>query len=658
MSNLLQYETSPYLRQHAENPVNWYPWGEAAFERAREEDKPVFLSVGYSTCHWCHVMARESFEDPEIAALLNRDFIAVKVDREERADIDNLYMRVCQAFTGAGGWPMSIFMTPDQRPFFAGTYYPPHSRRGSVGLKELLTAIREQWDTDRDALLERADAIVSHLSHSEKPEALPDLPEIAVRQFARSFDRRNGGFGQAPKFPAPHNLLFLLNYGSQNRNASCLEMADRTLMQMYRGGLFDHIGGGFSRYSTDERFLAPHFEKMLYDNALLILAYCRAHEALVDRAHSALYLRVAERTADFILREMTLPEGGFAAAQDADSEGEEGKYYLFTPKDIHSVLPQAAAEDFCRVYDVTERGNFAGKSIPNLLSSDPLENRFERELDLLRRYRRERHPLHLDDKVLTAWNALCIAALCALYCADGNEMYLQAALNADRFLRGQAFEGGTLHAGVSAGRRGAKAFLDDYAAYVFAQLALYRATFRREYLESARDLCRTVQERFSDPEAGGFFFTPEDGETLVLRPKETYDGAMPSGNSLMTWNLTRLSLLTGEEEFGQQAERQIAYMSAEASAHPAGHAMFLCALLDAEDPPLKAVVVSEDPKPDPTLVHLFPWDTAVTLRRSSAEFPLVNGRTTYYVCSGQICYPPVNDPEKREWARQDARVSH
>ncbi len=316
MSNRLSYESSPYLRQHADNPVDWYPWCDEAFARAREEDKPVFLSIGYSTCHWCHVMAHESFESDDVANILNNGFISIKVDKEERPDVDSVYMRVCQAFTGSGGWPMSIFMTPDQKPFFAGTYFPKNSRRGMIGFSELLTAIRAQWDSNRDELISRADEIIEHLSAATPNHASSDadLIEKAVFQYVRSYDRVNGGFGGAPKFPTPHNILFLLENYRRTENTVCADMTSRTLMQMYRGGLFDHIGGGFSRYSTDARWLVPHFEKMLYDNALLIMAYARAHSIIEDRAEAELFLKVAERTADYVLREMTSPEGGFFSA--------------------------------------------------------------------------------------------------------------------------------------------------------------------------------------------------------------------------------------------------------------------------------------------------------------------------------------------------------
>jgi len=335
MPNRLQRESSPYLLQHAHNPVDWYPWGEEAFRKAKDEDKPVFLSIGYSTCHWCHVMARESFENEKTAAILNRNFVSIKVDKEERPDVDSIYMTFCQAFTGSGGWPTSIFMTPDQKPFFAGTYFPPSTRGRMIGFPELLEVIHERWEDDRKELLDQADDLISHLQKEERAEfALPDdLMESAIQVYKRIYDSKNGGFGSAPKFPTPHNLLFLMTYYERYGDEECLHMAEHTLRQMYRGGLFDHIGFGFCRYSTDERYLAPHFEKMLYDNALLMMAYCQAY-AITKKP---LYLDIAEKTAAYILWEMTALDGGFYSAQDADSEGEEGKYYLFTPEEIHRV---------------------------------------------------------------------------------------------------------------------------------------------------------------------------------------------------------------------------------------------------------------------------------------------------------------------------------
>ena len=642
MPNHLKHETSPYLLQHAENPVDWHPWGEEAFRRAREEDKPVFLSIGYSTCHWCHVMAHESFEDPETAELLNRWFVSIKVDREERPDLDSVYMAVCQAFTGSGGWPASIFLTPEKRPFFAGTYFPKRRQGGQAGFGELLALIHERWERDRSALLGPAEQIVNLLTHAKTGEdkAEPELLEAAVQQYKRLFDPEHGGFGGAPKFPSPHNLLFLLAYHRRRGGRECLEMAERTLMQMLRGGLFDHIGGGFCRYSTDELFLVPHFEKMLYDNALLILAYCEVYET----TRKDLYLLAAERTADFILREMAAPEGGFASAQDADSGGVEGKYYLFTPEELVRLLGPEQGAAFNRHFGITDAGNFEGKNIPNLLRSDPADRSFDGLLERVCEYRKSRCALRLDDKILTAWNSLMIAALCRLYQVSKEQKYLDAAKRADQFLWEHLWDGGALYVSFRAGRRGEKGFLDDYAACIFAQLALYGATLEQAYLTRAEQLCRDTLSRFQDAENGGFYLYGEDHEALILRPKETYDGAMPSGNSLMAWNLVRLSQLVSEERYGPLSERQLDFLAADARQYPAGYAMFLLALLDDRDPPPKVTVVLSEESEAARLPLELPAEAAVVLREPGAEYPLKNGKTTFYVCRGHSCRPPVNEP--------------
>lgn len=639
MSNRLQYETSPYLLQHKDNPVDWYPWGKEAFERAKTEDKPIFLSIGYSTCHWCHVLAHESFEDAEIAALLNRHFISIKVDKEERPDIDSVYMTVCQAFTGSGGWPTSIFMTPEQKPFFAGTYFPKTARSGMIGMRELLLAIREKWENDRDALLKQSDEIAALLTDTDATPQSADeqLTHTAVTLYKRIYDRTYGGFGQAPKFPAPHNLLFLLSYYERHGDADCLQMTEHTLLQMYRGGLFDHIGYGFCRYATERQFLIPHFEKMLYDNALLILAYSKAY-AITKKA---LYLEIAEKTAEYIFGEMTSPEGGFYSAQDADSEGEEGKYYLFTPDEIHNVLGKETGEAFCRRFDISAAGNFAEKNIPNLLRSDATEP-LPIDLTPLRNYRRKRFALHLDDKVLTAWNSLMIAAMCGLYLQSGNERYRNAAQQADAVIQKHLCENDNLFVSFRNGKRGVPGFLDDYAGYIFAQLALYQATASREYLQRAARLCDKVATNFGDS-AGGFYLYGRNSEKLITRPKETYDGAMPSGNSLMAYNLIRLSQITEEEKYRNAARQQLDFLAAQAAAYPPGHAMFLSALLEYTEPPMKITVVPDEKTDCIALARTLP-SNAVTVFLSSptAEYPLKNSKTTYYVCKGHCCLPPTN----------------
>ena len=641
LSNRLQYETSPYLLQHKDNPVDWYPWGKEAFERAEAEDKPIFLSIGYSTCHWCHVLAHESFEDAEIAELLNRYFISIKVDREERPDIDSVYMAVCQAFTGGGGWPASIFMTAEQKPFFAGTYFPKVSGGGMIGMKELLLAIHERWEHDRKTLLQQSANLTDYMNRiSTPPEAADsELTHAAIAYYRRIYHPKYGGFGRAPKFPAPHNLLFLLAYYERYRDTACLQMAEHTLVQMYRGGLFDHIGFGFCRYSTDNKFLVPHFEKMLYDNALLILAYCKAY-AVTEKP---LYLETAEKIAAYILREMTSPEGGFYSAQDADSEGEEGKYYLFTPDEVKGVLGDKDGEAFNRHFDISEEGNFEGKNIPNLLQSDPADKSFAAFLPPLDHYRKNRHVLLLDDKILTAWNGLMIAAMCELYLVSGKDQYLKAAEKADAFIQTYLCVQDTLFVSFRQGVRGVNGFLDDYVSYIFAQLALCRATLNGRYAERARHLCDKVMTDFAD-NTGGFYVYGTENEELIFRPKETYDGAIPSGNSLMAYNFVRLSLITEDEKYRSAAGRQLDFLAAEASHYPPGYAMFLTALLEYNDPPLKVTVVWDGQTDPSRLPFVFPLHAVVILLRQPTEkYPLKNGKTTYYVCSGHRCFSPVND---------------
>ena len=647
MSNRLAEENSPYLLQHAENPVDWHPWGKEAFDRAGVEDKPVFLSIGYSTCHWCHVMAHESFEDPETAELLNRFFISIKVDKEERPDIDSIYMTVCQAFTGSGGWPTSVFMTPDQKPFFAGTYFPKTTRRGMIGFRELLVAIHEKWREDRDSLVSSAEGLVAQLSARENGAARVDegLIDAAFAHYKRTFDSRHGGFGPAPKFPAPHNLLFLLAHYEKTGEEDALKMAETTLLQMYRGGLFDHIGYGFCRYSTDRHFLAPHFEKMLYDNALLMLAYCRAYEI----TRNVLYREIAEKTAAYVLREMTSPEGGFYSAQDADSEGEEGKYYLLEPHEIIAVLGKEAGAEFARRYDVTPDGNFEGKNIPNLLHTEGPYGGVDTGIQALYAYRRKRCDLHLDDKILTSWNALMIAAMCALYRANGRKKYLDAAKKARLFIKKLLYDDGRLHVSWRSGRRGKAGFLDDYAGYVYAMLWLYGATLDRDYLDEALDFCQKTGSLFLDREHGGYYLYSSESEPLILRPKETYDGAVPSGNSMMAYNLVWLYHITQDEGLKALMERQFGFMAAQMKRYPPGYAMCLAALSDRLDPPERMTIVLGPGADVAKLAQMIPSNAAVSVLKEPTEaYPLKGGDVTLYVCSTHSCLPPMSQTEFME----------
>lgn len=531
MSNYLINQSSPYLLQHSENPVEWYPWCKEAFARAKKEDKPIFLSIGYSTCHWCHVMAHESFEDQEIADILNKNFVSIKVDKEERPDIDSIYMAVCQAFTGSGGWPTSIIMTAEQKPFFAGTYLPKISRYGMIGLRELLLTVQEKWQNDRETLLRSANQITKILNKNQIQWSKADEKILydAVELYEKGYDETFGGFGDAPKFPSPHNLLFLMKHYKNTGHREALEMAEKTLVQMYKGGMFDHIGYGFCRYSTDPYFLVPHFEKMLYDNALLILAFCMAYEI----TENPFYKDVSEKIAFYILTEMTSKEGGFFSAQDADSQGVEGKYYVFEPQEIIKLLGEKEGESFNSYYDITEKGNFDGKSIPNLLHNKGFKDNFDEFLPKIREYRFKRCSLHADDKILTAWNSLMIAALCRLYKVSGDEDYLYAAKKAQRFIESELCENNTLFVSFRKGRHGDKGFLDDYAFYTYGLLSLYDVTLDSNFLNRAKEIgCKAIDD-FYDMKNGGFYLYGKENETLIFRPKEKYDGAMSDRKSVV-----------------------------------------------------------------------------------------------------------------------------
>jgi len=641
-TNKLIEETSPYLLQHAHNPVQWYPWGREAFEKAKSEDKPIFLSIGYSTCHWCHVMAHESFEDEKVAELLNESFIAIKVDKEERPDIDSIYMSVCQAFTGRGGWPTSIFMTWEQKPFFAGTYFPKENGYGIMGFKSLLKAIHEKWKTNREELLHSAEEIVTVFQRegSSQGEADYNLIDNAIEQYQKSYDQSYGGFGVAPKFPAPHNLLFLLQQYEKKGLKKNLDMVENTLSQLYKGGIFDHIGYGFSRYSTDRQFLVPHFEKMLYDNALLILAYCKTFEL----TKNPFYRKVAEKTATYILREMTSPEGGFYSAQDADSDGEEGKYYVFEPSEIIEILGKEKGEAFNRYYDITQGGNFLRKNIPNLLRNRDNGDEFEKELPKLYEYRKKRNQLHLDDKILTSWNSLMIGAMCWLYRISRNKQYLDTAQKAQHFIEEKLFQDDVLFVSYRDGRNRQQGFLDDYANYISALLSLYDATFDEDYLNKADKLLRKAVDEFYDEKNGGFYLYGKDSEALILRPKESYDGAMPSGNSMMAYNLIRLNQLESDDRFDQIIKGHLNFMHGQAKEYPSGFAMYLIGLSDYFMPPQSITVVlknKEDLRDLPFRASL--GSVVKVIKDSTAEYKLLNDETTYYICSNHSCMPPVNE---------------
>ncbi len=641
MRNHLINETSPYLLQHAENPVNWYPWCEEAFHKAKTENKPIFLSIGYSTCHWCHVMAHESFEDDKIAEILNKHFISIKVDREERPDIDSVYMSVCQAFTGSGGWPMTIFMTWDKKPFFAGTYFPPHSRYGMPGFWQILNTIVKQWNSNQTDLLKSAEEIIKHLKDThahENTQTSTDSIQRAVQIFEHTFDSAHGGFGDAPKFPTPHNLLFLILHAKQYNNPNALTMAEKTLTQMRKGGIFDHIGYGFSRYSTDKHYLAPHFEKMLYDNALLIIAYASAYNI----TNNNIYLDTAKKTAEYILKEMRSENGGFYSAQDADSEGVEGKYYTFSLKEIIDILGEDNGTAFAKVFDITEDGNFEGMNIPNLLKSNDLNSKFQEESKKLYSYRRNRFKLHLDDKILLSWNSMMIAAMAMLYRVTQEHKYLNAAQKAQEFIEKNLSDDQKLYTSFRDGKRSKTAFLDDYAFYVTALIELYNSTLDNNFLKKAEKFCKETVRLFMDDEKGGFYLSDPNTTELFINPKETYDGAIPSGNSVMAYNLVRLYHITEEDEYKELLEKQITFMSAKTYEYPSGNSMFLIAMLLHEDYIPHITIALKEHSDLNRIREKLPFMANVSVVTENTNYPLLNNLTTFYVCKNRNCLPPTN----------------
>jgi len=665
-ANRLIDEKSPYLLQHAYNPVDWYPWGEEAFEKARTEDKPVFLSIGYSTCHWCHVMERESFEDDEVAKVLNEHFVSIKVDREERPDVDAVYMQACQAMTGQGGWPMTVLLFPDKTPFFAGTYFPKRARYGAAGLLDILDSCIHLWQADRAALQKQGQALLHHMKEPQV-KAGRELTRQDVRtgfkQLQLRFDGKNGGFSTAPKFPTPHNLIFLTRFAAVEKENAAREMVSLTLRQMFRGGIFDHIGGGFSRYSTDSRWLVPHFEKMLYDNALLLLAYTEAYQVWGDE----LYKTVIERTVDYVLREMTGEEGGFFSAQDADSEGKEGHFYVFRPEEITALLGEKDGAAFCHWFGVTDRGNFEGTNILNLLHNPSYEDTdaFREHIPALYNYRQKRAHLLTDDKRLTAWNALMIAALAKAGHALERPDYLTAASRAMDFIQ-KTLTGpdGRLYVRWREGEAAGHGFLDDYAFVCLALLSLYDGTLHIDYLAKAACVAEEMCRLFEDTEKGGFYLYGEDSERLALRPKETYDGAMPSGNSVAWYVLARLAQITGESAWLERSVRQARFLAAAISDYPSASCFALTAALLALYPTREVVITARDGEiqkdvlrrlsrlylPDVAVIFRTP-ENAKTLERLApftAAYPIPETGAMVYICQNNTCAPPFADLDELE----------
>lgn len=583
--NRLIKQKSPYLLQHAYNPVNWYPWEDEAFIKARSEGKPIFLSIGYSTCHWCHVMERQSFENEEVAGKLNQDFISIKVDREERPDIDHIYMEVCQILTGSGGWPLTIVMTPEGRPFYAATYIPPYSQGGMTGLMDLLPRLAELWKKEQDRILQAGEEITKWMQMAAQADTTGQLTDEALHQafknLARTFDSEYGGFGSAPKFPTPTTLMFLLQYHQRYKNNQALEMAEKTLISMYQGGIYDHIGFGFARYSTDRRWLVPHFEKMLYDNALLAIAYLEAFQI----TGQDFYRQVVQDIFTYVLRDMTSPQGAFYSAEDADSEGEEGRYYLWDKQEIATILgPQAVR--FSEVYGISAGGNFEGRNIPNLIGqSNSLEPRtlFAKEREQLLTAREKRVKPFKDDKMLTAWNGLMIAALGLGSRLLQNDLYLTAAQKAaDFILTNLRREDGRLLARYRDGEANFNGYAADYAYLIWGLLELYEAGRESSYLQVALELNQQLLELFWDQGRGGLFFYGSDSEPLLVRPKESFDSVMPSSNAVAAFNFLRLGRLTDDPGLVELGRTQIKGFAGSISENPGAHSFWLQAFMNQE----------------------------------------------------------------------------
>jgi uncharacterized protein len=649
MANRLAGETSPYLLQHRDNPVDWYPWGEEALSRAREEDRPILLSVGYSACHWCHVMERESFEDPDTAAYMNEHFVPVKVDREERPDVDAIYMEAVQSMTGHGGWPMTVFLDPDGIPFYGGTYFPPDESRGMPSFRMVMEAVVDAFETKREEIRERAPEVRQRLGAIGAVEPRPggagetDLA-AATRRLLEGADRQYGGFGGAPKFPPASSLELLLARGET-------EVVRETLDAMLAGGIYDQLGGGFARYAVDRVWLVPHFEKMLYDNALLATAYLHGWLAFGEER----YRRVCEETLDWMLREMRGPEGGFYSALDADSEGEEGRFYVWFPEQIREVLGEGAAAPVLEFYGVTQRGNFEGANVLHLAqgASAPEPPGLEEARALLLAARKERVRPGLDDKRLLSWNALAISALAEAGAVLGRDDCLDAARACAEFVWGQMRDAqGRLLRTYKDGEARLNAYLEDQAFLLEALLTLYEAGFELRWYEAAVETATAMLDRFGDPVRGGFYSTSTDHEELIVRRKEVGDHPIPSGNSAAALGLLRLAALSGEARYREAAEGVFDLFAKPAIEHPDAFAHLLRAL-DFAQAPVKEVALIGDPIADLAAVvrsAYRPHQVLAAGPEGSDQPPLLAGRTLLggrpaaYVCENFACRLPVSDP--------------
>jgi uncharacterized protein len=683
--NHLINEKSPYLLQHAHNPVNWFPWGNEALKKAKSEKKPIFLSIGYSTCHWCHVMEKESFEDIEVAGLMNRDFISIKVDREERPDIDGIYMSVCQMLTGSGGWPLTIILTPDQKPFFAGTYFPKNDRFGRSGLLSLIPKIIDLWNNKRQEVINSSEEITSSLKLSARSNSgnflTGEIFQKAFEEYKSRYDNEFGGFGNSPKFPSPHNLIFLLRYWKRFNDNSALEMVENTLTKMRQGGIYDQLGFGFHRYSTDRQWLVPHFEKMLYDQALLVPVYLEAYQATGKN----LFLDTAGEILSYVMREMTSPEGGFYSAEDADSEGEEGKFYLWTKDEIINLIPDK--KDFAlSLFNIKDEGNWIDSVNPDNKGTNilHLNNTFNdlaaqlnsppgdimKSINLIREHlfeNREKriHPFK-DDKILTDWNSLMITAFSKAAQITGNEIYISYAKTAADFISGYLTDksGKLLHR-FRDGESSISASLDDYAFFIQALLDLYETIFSLDYLGDAKYLLDQAIHNFWDEENGGFFFSPKDNHDLISNQKEIYDGAIPSGNSVMILNLLRMSKITADTEYEKKAEIINRAFSDIISKSPSAFPQALTGFDFGFGPSFEIVISSNeyDQYAGQMLKELRKYylpNKIVLLKTSSNNLEniapyssvqnSINGKAAVYVCKNFSCISPVTDHTKLEEA--------
>ena len=681
--NRLVFEQSPYLLQHAANPVDWYPWGEEAFAKATKEDKPIFLSIGYTTCHWCHVMEHESFEDDEVAALLNDSYIAIKVDREERPDIDNVYMSVTQMLTGRGGWPMTVIMTPEKEPFFAGTYFPKHTRGRRVGMMELLPNVKTYWDTKRDSLLQDAKKLTQRLKNTNQTyrsgESLADdILDKTFSIFDNRFDETYGGFGNAPKFPKPHDYLFLLKYYSRTKNTRALAMAEKSLIEMRRGGMYDQVGFGFHRYSVDKSWLVPHFEKMLYDQALLVHAYLVAYQVTGDQ----FYADVVREILEYVERDMTSPEGGFYSAEDADSEGEEGLFYLWTTSELGELLDESDSQLFQKIMNIYENGNWnegrrhGGTNIPHLkqswsqlakinqTSENELNDRYEKIRAKLFNVREERVHPQKDDKILSDWNGLMISAFAKAAVVLREDKYTVLAENAANYVLTalRAKDGGLLKRSRN-GEAGIHGLIEDYSFVIWGLIELYQLTFNAKYLESAVELSDYQFEHFWDSQGHGFYFTPDNAEQLLVRSKEVYDGAIPSGNSVAAYNFIRLGRILSRTDYEDISHQTMTAFARNLNRSGSGYTLMLQGVEYFYGPSYE-VLIFGDPEstdtqnmiteirniPQPNKVVIFAGKDGGDLQ---SLIPFVgmypsskDGSPLVYVCQNYSCNLPTNDIEK------------